>query len=242
MWKGILEENFVLSFSNNVRIEVQYNIDNQMSNWRVKMESYMEDILEKFCGDIKADFKAKDVTPGLLRAKTFLIDNVPLKFANEIGLKYGHVASFRKIYDKFGMYLQWVKLSHVEPIITNVTSRIYRKHFGIGIADTDFFQNMQDLVAATESKLLHDVIGLYNVAGLTKMQFQSDSAIFACGSSVKQYLAKAIDLLVKTHEESYQEKFYNLTDTLKVIFLFNAAQLTQPNLTVKEKISSNFLP
>ena len=242
MWKGILEENFVLSFSNNVRIEVQYNIDNQMSNWRVKMESYMEDILEKFCGDIKADFKAKDVTPGLLRAKTFLIDNVPLKFAHEIGLKYGHVASFRKIYDKFGMYLQWVKLSHVEPIITNVTSRIYRKHFGIGIADTDFFQNMQDLVAATESKLLHDVIGLYNVGGLTKMQFQSDSAIFACGSSVKQYLAKAIDLLVKTHEESYQEKFYNLTDTLKVIFLFNAAQLTQPNLTVKEKISSNFLP
>ena len=33
------------------------------------MESYMEDILEKFCGEIEADFKAKDVTPGLLRTK-----------------------------------------------------------------------------------------------------------------------------------------------------------------------------
>ena len=127
------------------------------------MESYMEDILEKFCGDIKADFKAKDVTPGLLRAKTFLIDNVPLKFANEIGLKYGHVASFRKIYGKFGMYLQnefkieWIKLAHVESI-KNVTSRIYRKHVGIGISDTEFFQNMQDLIVATESKLLRDVL------------------------------------------------------------------------------------
>ena len=69
VWKGILEENFVLSFSNNARNEVQYDTDNQMNNWRAKMESYMEDILEKFCGEIEADFKAKDVTPGLLRTK-----------------------------------------------------------------------------------------------------------------------------------------------------------------------------
>ena len=40
-----------------------------MSNWKVKMESYMEDILENFCGEIKADFKAKNLTPGLLSTK-----------------------------------------------------------------------------------------------------------------------------------------------------------------------------
>ena len=65
---------------------------------------------------------------------------------------------------------------------------------------------MQDLVATTESKLLHDVIDLYDVAGLIKMQFHSDSAIFDCGSLVKQYLAKAIDLLVKNTRRILPEK------------------------------------
>ena len=44
---------------------------------------------------------------------------------------------------------------------------------------------MQDLIVATESKLLRDVIGLYDVGGLIKMHFQSDSAIFDCGTLVK---------------------------------------------------------
>ena len=165
----------------------------------------IENKFQEYWDSVKDVFNSK-------KEKTFVIDNVPLKFANEIGLKYGYVASFRKVYNNFGMYLQnkfkigWVKLSNVEPIITNVTSRIYRKHFGFGIADTDFFQNMQDLVATTESKLLHDVIGLYDVAGLIKMQFHSDSAIFDCGSLVKQYLAKAIDLLVKNTRRILPEK------------------------------------
>ena len=68
-WNGVLEENFVLSLINSAEIQVKYDIDNQMSNWKVKMESYMEDILENFCGEIEADFKAKDLTPGLLRTK-----------------------------------------------------------------------------------------------------------------------------------------------------------------------------
>ena len=68
------------------------------------------------------------------------------------------------------------------------------------------------------------------------MHFQSDSATFDCGTLVKRYLAKAIDLLVKTHEESYQKNVYNLTDTFKVMFLFNAAQLAIPNFEKSQQI------
>ena len=53
----------MLSLINSAEIQVKYDIDNQMSNFKVKMESYMEDILEKFCGEIEADFKAKTSTP-----------------------------------------------------------------------------------------------------------------------------------------------------------------------------------
>ena len=67
VWKGVLEENFVLSLINSAEIQVKYDIDNGMCNWKVKMESYMEDILENYCGEIKADFKGKDQTPRLLR-------------------------------------------------------------------------------------------------------------------------------------------------------------------------------
>ena len=59
VWTGVLEENFVLSLINRPEIEVKYNIDNRMSNWKVQMESYMEDILQEFCGVIEADFKKK---------------------------------------------------------------------------------------------------------------------------------------------------------------------------------------
>lgn len=91
----------------------------------------IENKFQEFWGSVTDGFNSK-------KEKTFIADNAPLKFANDIGLKYGHVASFRKFFDKFGMYLQngfkieWVKLSHVEFII-NVTSRIYRKHLGTGI-------------------------------------------------------------------------------------------------------------
>ena len=40
-----------------------------MSNWKVNVESYMEDILEEFCGEIEADFKGKDLISGPLTAK-----------------------------------------------------------------------------------------------------------------------------------------------------------------------------
>ena len=330
----------MLSLTNNAEIQVKYDIDNQMSNWKVNMETYMEDILKKHCDEIEADFKAKDPTPsrlrekikqleveshatsteqmknfidyidkktfnqtiyknweqkcinkvdmireritedcqrrlsvyynhekngakwrdelqqsknklqdnarkyvnGLLREKekeagenmtpefsnyeierkfskfwgsvkdgfnfkkekAFVPDNVPLKIANEIRSRYGHVISFTEISNKFGVHLQnkfkieWVKFSHVE-FIGNVISRsIKHKVF----SDQKCFQNMQDLIATAESKLLLDVVGLYDVGGLMKMNFQSDSVIFDCGTLVKKYLTKAIDLLVEAHEKS----------------------------------------
>ena len=60
VWNGVLEENFVLSLINTAEIQVKYDIDNYMSNWKVKMESHMKDILEDFCRAIEANFKAKN--------------------------------------------------------------------------------------------------------------------------------------------------------------------------------------
>ena len=69
VWNGVIEENFVLSLINSAEIQVKYDIDNQMSHWKVKLESYMEGVLEKFCREVMADFKAKTATANLLRIK-----------------------------------------------------------------------------------------------------------------------------------------------------------------------------
>ena len=69
VWNGVLEENFVLSLINSTEIQVKYDIENQMSNWKVKIENYMECILEKFSKEVAANFKAKKPTPNLLRTK-----------------------------------------------------------------------------------------------------------------------------------------------------------------------------
>ena len=37
-----------------------------MNHWKLTMESYMENILESFCGEIKANFKAKVPSSGIL--------------------------------------------------------------------------------------------------------------------------------------------------------------------------------
>lgn len=44
IWNRLLEENFVPRLINNVEIQVKYDVDNQMSNWKIKVGSYMEDI------------------------------------------------------------------------------------------------------------------------------------------------------------------------------------------------------
>ena len=131
--------------------------------------------------------------------------------------------------------IEWVKFSHIE-FIGNVIYRQYNKR--VGISETEFFQNMWELIGVTESKLLYNVIGLCDYGGLIKMQFQSDSVIFDCGKLVKQYLAKAIDLLVETHENSQQKGLYNLTDTFKAMFSFIAAQSAVPKF---EKAQRSFI-
>ena len=44
VWNRLLEENFVPRLINNAEIQVKYDVDNQMSNWKMKVGSYMEDI------------------------------------------------------------------------------------------------------------------------------------------------------------------------------------------------------
>ena len=44
IWNRLLEENFVPRIINNAEIQVKYDVDNQMSNWKIKVGSYMEDI------------------------------------------------------------------------------------------------------------------------------------------------------------------------------------------------------
>ena len=174
------------------------------------------------------------------KEKTFAPDNVPQKFANEIRLKYLFVANFKKISDMFGVNLGnkfksvWVSSSHVE--FTGDSFENPYMHWKN--SDAEFSQNIQELVAAVESKLTNDVISLHDVGGLLKMNFQSDSPIFDCGTLVKQHTTKAIDLLAETHEESRQKNLFNLTDTFKVMFLFNAAQLAIPNF---EKTQQSFI-
>ena len=46
VWNRLLEENFVPRLINNAEIQVKYDVNNQMSNWKIKVGSYMEDISE----------------------------------------------------------------------------------------------------------------------------------------------------------------------------------------------------
>ena len=373
VWNGVLEENFVLSLINSAEIQVKYDIDNQMSNWKVKMESYMEGVLEKFCKEVEADFKAKEPNTNLLRIKqeqiemeshdinneekksfiahieqqtlnqaifknweqkcinkmdevrkavmenckrrlndyykhekndakwkdelqksknelhdkvklianellqkkesgsspeftdeeiedefekfwiskknkfilnkekTFAPDNVTEKFVNEIGIKYGNAANFKNIHKNFGLHLEngfkieWIKLTHVE-FHGNYLFRKYKEHIATGYID--FWRNMEDLIANVEHRLKREVIYLQNNGGLIKMQFQPDSTIFDCGTLVRQYLDKATDILIQTHNQSTQKAVYNLTATFNVMFLFFAAQIAIPYF---EKAQQSFI-
>ena len=69
VWKGVLEENFVLSLTNSTEIQVKYDVDNLQSKWKVEMESSMENVLEKLLREVEADFKAKQTTQDLLKKK-----------------------------------------------------------------------------------------------------------------------------------------------------------------------------
>ena len=376
VWKGVLEENFVLSLINIAEIQVKYDIDSQMNHWKLTMESYMESILESFCGKIKANFKAKEPSSDILseqikqleiesnatnneqkeklkdhikkqalhqamyqkweqkcmnkmdkisertmencqrrlndyynhekddaklrfelqqskttlqhtarriandliqqkegkagensapdfsdreienefqkfwdsekerfilkREKTFAPVNVRRTFISEIHLKYGHVAEFQKIFDEFGANLQnKFKIECIKPSYVEFqgTSRISKL---TGISETQFLDDMRYLIPMIETKLLQDIIGLYEVEGLRKMFFQPNSGTFDCETLAKQYLAKAIDILVQVHKDSQQYRKYkfNLTDRFKVMFSFFAAQWAIENF---EKAQQSFV-
>ena len=373
VWKGVLEENFVLSLINIAEIQVKYDIDNQMNHWKLVMESYMENILEGFCGEIKANFKAKEPSSDILkgqrkqleiesnatnheqkeklkdyiekqalhqtmyhkweqrcmnkmdkiserimencqrrlndyynhekddaklrfelqqskstlqhtarqiandliqqkeekaggnsaqdfsdheienefqkfwisekerfilkREKTFVPDNVRQKFISEIYLKYGHVAKFQRIFDEFGENLEnKFKIECIKPSYVEFqgTSRISKL---TGISEAQFLEDMRYLIPQTECTLLCEVIALYPVGGLMKMVFQPNSTTFDCGTLAKQYLAKAIDILVQTHKESQQSRNYNynLTDRFKAMFSLLAAQLAIKNFEIAQQ-------
>ena len=102
--------------------------------------------------------------------------------------------------------IEWVTFKHVE-FTGNLLSVLLKKNY-----------LSKQLIEITEPKLLHDVVRLYDFAGLLKIHFQSDSAMFDCGRLIKQYLAKAMELLEETHENSQQKKLYNLTGMFKAIF------------------------
>ena len=96
---------------------------------------------------------------------------------------------------------------------------------------------MRCLIQKTERTLLYEVIGLHQVGGLIKMLFQPNSTTFDCGTLAKQYLAKAIDILVQTHKESQQSTNYNynLTDRFKAMFSLFAAQLAIDNFEIAQQ-------
>ena len=208
--------------------EAGENITLKFSNLEIESK------FQTFWSSVKDEFNSK-------KEKTFVAENVREKFFNEIGFKYGNVAKFKKISEKFGRQLQnkfkieWIKFEHVE-FNGNIIYRCYNKCYAL--TEAEFYQNMWELIGTTESKLLHNVIGLYDFGGLIKMHFQSDSAIFDCGTLVKQYLAKAVDLLLETHRESQQKNVYNLRDMFEVIFLFIAAQLAIPKF---ERAQQSFI-
>ena len=372
VWNGVLEENFVLSLINSAEIQIKYDIDNQMSTWKVKMEIYMESVLEEFCKEIAADFKSKEPNANLLsikqkqleiqsniinkeqkenftdhiekqtlnqvifknweqkcinkmekvreyvmencqrrlrdyykheendakwkaelqkckielndkakdiahrllhkkesgsapeftdqeiqnefekfwiskkerfisnKKKTFVPDNVTETFVSTIGMKYGYVAKLKNIFEKFGLHLQnkfkieWIETSHVE-FVGNFVYKFLKGNF---TSRNDFLKNMENLIDMVEQRLLRELIQTENNGGLIRMQFQSDSIIFDCGTLVRMYLDKATDILVQTHNQSSQKKVYNLTDTFKVMFLFFAAQIAIPNF---EKAQQSFI-
>ena len=191
----------------------------------------IENEFEKFWISKKQKFISK-------KKKTFAPDNVREKFLNAIGMKYGYVAKLKNIYEKFGSHLQnkfeWIEISHVE-FIGNSLYKIYKRNF---VRRSDFLKNIENLIDMVEQRLLRDVIQTESNGGLIKMQFQSDSIIFDCGTLVRIYLAKAIDILIQTHKQSSQKEIYNLTDTFKVMFLFFAAQIAIPNF---EKAQQSFI-
>ena len=112
-----------------------------------------------------------------------------------------------------------------------------------GISEAKFLEDMRYLIPTTERTLTNKVTGLYEVGGLTKMLFQPNSTTFDCGTLIKQYLAKAMDILVQTHKETQQNRKYNfnLTDRFEAMFSFFAAQCAIKNFETAQQSFINYM-
>ena len=185
----------------------------------------IEKEFEKFWSSTKNRFISK-------KEKTFVPDNVRNMFVYEITTEHGKVAKFNSILDRFGSNLEnkfkieWIQRSDVE-FTRNIIHRKLREY--LKIENIDLLQNMEDLIANLEHRLQHEVIHLHNCKGLIRMEFQHDSSTFDCGMLVRKYLETSINILMQTHDQSGQKDVYNLTGTFKVMFLFFAAQIANPN-------------
>lgn len=85
----------------------------------------IEEKFQKFQIPVKNKFSSEKET-------AFHPMKVRQEFANEIGLRYGHVSDFTKVSNNFGVHMEkkfkhnWVKLSHIE-FTGDLLDRIYRE-------------------------------------------------------------------------------------------------------------------
>ena len=133
--------------------------------------------------------------------------------------------------------IERIKPSYVEFQGTSMISKL------TGISEAKFLEDMRYLIPTTERTLTNKVTGLYEVGGLTKMLFQPNSTTFDCGTLIKQYLAKAMDILVQTHKETQQNRKYNfnLTDRFEAMFSFFAAQCAIKNFETAQQSFINYM-
>ena len=180
---------------------------------------------EKFWSSVKRNFFSKKET-------AFEAENVRTSFVKEIREKYDKTPGFSKIRENFGLHLEnafnieWVENSHVDFVEKDFCKEISRTK------NSEFLKDIDNLIASAQRKISKELIDLCDSGGFKKMKFMYNYSTFNCGSSVKQYLAKAEAILVETHNESSQRNAYNLTESFKAMFSCFAAQIAIP--TFKE--------
>ncbi|XP_065642867.1 interferon-induced very large GTPase 1-like [Hydra vulgaris] len=59
IWSGVIEENFVLSLLNSAEVQIKYEVDTELSDWKSNMEKHLSSCTEVYCNEISAFFKNK---------------------------------------------------------------------------------------------------------------------------------------------------------------------------------------
>ena len=195
----------------------------------------IEDKFEELWNSEKGKFVWK-------KERVYVPDNVPEIFIREISSRYGNIAKSQKIFSPL-MSLQpefsvvWINFSHVE-LKGNFISKLRKKDFP---STEQFREDIEELIAHTESEIQEKLIYLYKHEGLMKMRFQPNSNTFHCKTLVKQYLEKAIELLVETHKQLPRCRYFNLTDTFMAIFSYKAAKLALSSFEAAQVSFINYM-